>query len=160
MNCPSAKTPCKHIGNETVCRACPHTAGTTVKENIKVAAKTPGQSKYNAVMCEADGIKFRSKKERQRYLELWALREAREVRYFHRQVAFDLPGNTRYIVDFEIIWNDGEVTYEDVKGVKLPAFIKNKKQVEALYPVKILDPYEKIMIHKVGRWNRLVREGV
>jgi hypothetical protein len=121
---------------------------------------TAGQSKYNAVICEADGIKFRSKKERQRYLELWALREAKEVRYFHRQVAFDLPGNTRYIVDFLIIWNDGQVTYEDVKGVKLPAFIKNKNQVEALYPVKILDPYEKVRIERVARRNPLTGEGV
>ena len=101
---------------------------------------TPGRSKYNAEICAADNIKFRSKKERKRYLELKALQHAGDVLYFHRQIAFDLPGNTRYWADFLVFWKDGRAVYEDVKGKKLAAYIRNKKQVEALYPVRIIEP--------------------
>jgi len=93
-------------------------------------------SKYHAIICEADGIKFRSKKERARYLELTVLKQGGEC-WFLRQVPFYLPGNTKYVLDFMIFWKDGKVTYEDVKGKRLASFIRSKKQVEALYPVVI-----------------------
>jgi hypothetical protein len=93
-------------------------------------------SKFGAVICEADGIKFRSKKERARYLELCALKSAGAC-WFLRQVPFYLPGNTKYTCDFMVFWQDGKVSVEDVKGKRLPAFIRSKKQVEALYPVRI-----------------------
>jgi hypothetical protein len=97
-------------------------------------AKKP--SKFHAVICEADGIKFRSKKERKRYLELCALRSAGEC-WFLRQTPFHLPGNTKYSCDFMVFWKDGHVTVEDVKGHQTKEFIRAKKQVEALYPVVI-----------------------
>lgn len=109
--------------------------------------KAPEQikpSKFAAVICEADGIKFRSKKERRRYLELMALRHSGDVRYFLMQVPFRLPGNTKYLLDFLVFWKDGEVTHEDVKGMKTAMFIMKKKQVEALYPVRIVEPYNRI----------------
>jgi len=96
----------------------------------------PKPSKFGSVICEADGIKFRSKKERARYLELCALKSIGEC-WFLRQVPFYLPGNTKYVLDFMIFWKDGKVTHEDVKGKRLASFIKAKKQVEALYPVVI-----------------------
>ena len=95
-------------------------------------------NKHNNVICEADKIKFRSKKERKRYLELCALRDAGEC-WFLRQVAFHLPGNTKYVIDFIIFWKDGKPTFEDVKGMRTPMFIMKKKQVEALYPIKIIE---------------------
>ena len=97
------------------------------------------QSKYHAVISECDGIKFRSKKERKRYLELMALRHAGEVKYFLMQVPFRLPGNTKYLLDFMVFWKNGEVTYEDAKGVRTAMYIMKKKQVQALYPVTILE---------------------
>jgi hypothetical protein len=112
--------------------------------NTKTAPVTPSQSKFRAVMCEADGIKFRSKKERKRYLELCALRAAGEVKYFLRQTPFHLPGNTKYTSDFTVFWADGEVTHEDVKGYRTKEFIRAKKQVEALYPVRIIEPCNRI----------------
>lgn len=96
----------------------------------------PKPSKFHAVICEADGIKFRSKKERARYLELTVLKQAGEC-WFLRQVPFYLPGNTKYLLDFLIFWKDGRVTFEDTKGHRTPAFIRAKKQTEALYPVRI-----------------------
>ena len=98
----------------------------------------PTPSKYHAVITECDGIKFRSKKEASRYRELACLKHAGEC-WFLRQVPFYLPGETKYLLDFMIFWKDGKVTCEDVKGKRLASFIKAKKQVEALYPVKILE---------------------
>ncbi len=95
-------------------------------------------SKFNSVICEADNIKFRSKKERARYLELKALQAAGEC-WFLRQVPFYLPGNTKYVLDFLIFWKNGTYTFEDTKGKRTPMFIMKKKQVEAIYPVKIIE---------------------
>ena len=100
---------------------------------------TPGRSKYNAVICEADNIKFRSKKERKRYLELRALQHAGEC-WFLRQVPFYLPGNVRYVLDFLVFWKDGRQTFEDTKGCKTAMYVAKKKMVEALFPVRIIEP--------------------
>lgn len=98
----------------------------------------PAPSKFHAVICEADGIKFRSKRERARYLELCALKQAGAC-WFLRQVPFYLPGKTKYVLDFMVFWKDGSITCEDTKGMKTAMYIMKKKQVEALYPIRILE---------------------
>jgi hypothetical protein len=98
----------------------------------------PKPSKFHAVICEADGIKFRSKKERARYLELTVLKQAGEC-WFLRQVPFYLPGNTKYVLDYMIFWKDGRQTFEDVKGHRTSMFKFKKRQVESLYPIKIIE---------------------
>lgn len=105
---------------------------------IPSASPMPSKNKFHAVICEADNIKFRSKKERRRYLELKALQSAGEC-WFLRQVPFYLPGNTKYVLDFLIFWKNGTYTFEDTKGKRTPMFIMKKKQVESLYPVKIIE---------------------
>lgn len=93
--------------------------------------------KYHAVRCEYDGLKFPSKKEGQRYQELKLMRDIGTVVMFLRQPSFDIPGGVKYSADFLVFWADGNVSVEDVKGVQTKEFIRNKKIVEALYPVKI-----------------------
>lgn len=83
-----------------------------------------------------DGITFDSKKEARRYGELKLLRAAGEC-WFLRQPRFDLPGGTKYTADFQVFWKDGRMSVEDVKGYRTAAYIRAKKQVEALYPVTI-----------------------
>jgi hypothetical protein len=95
--------------------------------------------KFNAVRVEADGIKFSSKKECRRYLQLKNLQEQKEIIFFLRQVPFHLSGGVKYICDFVIFWTDGTVTIEDVKGMKTPLYIAKKKMVEASYPIKITE---------------------
>jgi len=96
--------------------------------------------KYNAVPCSEDGIKFSSKTERKRYQELKILRNAGKVIQFLRQVPFYLPGGVKYICDFQVFWANGEVSFEDVKGIKTPQYITKKKLVEALYaPITITE---------------------
>ena len=52
---------------------------------------------------------------------------------------FHLPGNIKYVVDFVEFWRDGTVTFTDVKGRRTKDYIRNKKQVQALYPVEIIE---------------------
>ena len=53
------------------------------------------------------------------------------------QVPFHLPGNVKYVVDFQVFMTDGTVKFIDVKGHRTPQYIAKKKMVEALYPVEI-----------------------
>ena len=109
------------------------------REMFEVHQVPPKPNKFHAVICEADQIKFRSKKERKRYLELKALQNAGQC-WFLRQVPFYLPGNVKYVLDFLVFWSDGRQTFEDTKGHKTPMYVMKKKQVEALYPMKIIEP--------------------
>jgi len=59
------------------------------------------------------------------------------VLFWLRQVPFHLPGNVTYKVDFQVFYADGTIRFIDVKGMRTPGFIRNKKMVEALYPVEI-----------------------
>ena len=93
--------------------------------------------KYKAVRTETNGIKFPSKKEARRYIELGLLQRAGDIVFFLRQPLFDIGGGTTYKADFLIFWADGHVSVEDVKGMLTKEFVKAKKQVEALYPIII-----------------------
>jgi hypothetical protein len=54
-----------------------------------------------------------------------------------RQVPLHLPGGVKYVCDFQVFWQDGHVSFEDVKGMKTPLYIAKKKIVEELYPIQI-----------------------
>ena len=110
----------------------------TQKELRRLLREKRGRKhKYNARRAMADGIKFPSKRERDFYLILKEQKKRGRIAWFLRQVPFDLPGGTKYVLDFLIFNSDGTVRLVDVKGHRTPAFIKAKKQVEALYPVEI-----------------------
>jgi hypothetical protein len=93
--------------------------------------------KFGAVPTTTSGIRFGSKKEAHYYEELKIRQRIGEILFFLRQVPFHLPGGTIYRVDFQEFHADGTVHFIDVKGLKTKEFIRNKKQVEALYPVVI-----------------------
>lgn len=95
--------------------------------------------KFRAIPTEFDGIKFASRKEAKRYRELRLLEKSGELLFFLRQVPFHLPANVKYVCDFLCFWKDDSVTIEDVKGIKTSMYILKKKQVEAIYPVKIME---------------------
>ena len=95
--------------------------------------------KFKAVRCEDDGIKFASKKEAKRYQQLKLLQDAGEVLFFLRQVPFHLQAGIKYVCDYLVFWTNGEITIEDVKGVKTDMYILKKKQVEATYPITITE---------------------
>lgn len=100
--------------------------------------------KYNAVRTEVDEIKFSSKLEASYYKFLKLCEKSGQVLFFLRQIPFDLPGKTKYLADFMIFFSDGTVKIVDCKGVDTPMSILKRKQVEAIYPVKIE------VVHKVA----------
>lgn len=97
----------------------------------------PRPSKFGAKATTIDGIRFPSKREARRYTVLQLLRSSGEVAWFVRQPSFDTGGGTRYRADFLVVWGDGHVTVEDVKGYRTAAYVRARKQVEALYPITI-----------------------
>lgn len=99
--------------------------------------KKKHKHKFKAVACQSDSIKFGSKAEASYYNRLKTLKESGEILFFLRQVPFDLPGSTKYFVDFQVFYADGTVAFIDVKGMSTPMFILKKKQVESLYPIEI-----------------------
>jgi dsDNA-binding SOS-regulon protein len=93
--------------------------------------------KYSAQRTKRDGFTFDSKKEATYYDNLVLAQQTGELLFFLRQVPFHLEGNVRVGVDFMEFWADGTVRIVDVKGFRTPAYKRNKKQVEARYPVII-----------------------
>ena len=93
--------------------------------------------KFKNVITVRDGIKFRSKKEAVFYDTLKVAQQGGHILFFHRQPKFDLPGGISYSADYQVFYADGSVRYYDVKGFKTKGYIRNKKMVEALYPVII-----------------------
>lgn len=84
-------------------------------------------------------IKFASQKEARHYDDNLLYIQNGDLLFQLRQVPFHLPGGIKYVADFMEFWADGEVRIVDTKGRRLPAYIRNKKMVEALYPVTITE---------------------
>lgn len=85
------------------------------------------KSKYKNIPCEAGGIRFDSKKERRRFLELKGMYEAGLItdlklqHHFTLSEAFkDVSGNAvrrvEYIADFTYFDSEGKFVIEDVKS--------------------------------------------
>lgn len=99
-------------------------------------------NKYRNKKTVIDGIKFDSKAEGNRYMELKLLQRANKIQNlelqpkFLLQESFKKNGKTirklEYIADFKYIEN-GQVVIEDVKGVETKEFKIKKKLFEYKY---------------------------
>jgi len=94
-------------------------------------------NKYRAVKTNVDGMSFDSKAEARYYQQLKLRVICGDVKYFLTQVPIRLPGGTVYRADFQEFHKDGSVHYVDVKGVQTQVFKIKKREIEALYPIKI-----------------------
>lgn len=94
--------------------------------------------KYNAKPTVVDGIRFDSKKEAKYYCDLKLMKKAGEVLFFLRQVPIHLPGNTKLVIDFQVFYTDGRVEFQDTKGFQTEVFKLKKRQVEEIYPFKLV----------------------
>jgi len=72
------------------------------------------KTKYNNKKVVVDGLKFDSKKEAKRYMELKILQAAGEISELKMQVPFQLSV-CKYIADFSYMRN-GKLVVEDVKS--------------------------------------------
>lgn len=100
---------------------------------------TPAPSKYRNRKTTVDGITFDSKKEADFYTRLTRLQAAKAVSWFIRQVPFDLPGGVKYRADFLVVDQHQGVIVYDVKGYRTEVYRLKKRQVEALYGIKIVE---------------------
>ena len=107
-------------------------------ENI---VKFPRRHKFNARPVKDDNQHFASTLEHKYYKHLKFLQKTGHIVFFLRQVPFDLnlenTNVSKYIVDFQVFWRDGKVTFVDVKGRETDMFKMKKKMVEASYPVEV-----------------------
>lgn len=100
-------------------------------------------NKHRNIICEADKIRFPSKKHRQHYLLLKAMQQAGEIRFFLREVPFDLIGHyengriIRHFVDFGVCQKDGSFRWVEVKGRDLGMGKLKRAQTEEIYGIKI-----------------------
>ena len=101
--------------------------------------KTETQKALNKKRRTVDGITFDSIKEANYYKRLLREQSLGKVQMVLCQVPFHLPGGVKYVCDFLVFRSDGEVEVVDVKGFETPVYRLKKKQVEAAYPVEILE---------------------
>lgn len=102
------------------------------------------RNKYGAKPTVVDGIRFHSKRESERYLELKLLERAGKIKDLGRQPKFPIEvyGNKIciYIADFTYWDNEKKCgVVEDVKGAKTALYSLKKKLFEALYPFEITE---------------------
>lgn len=100
--------------------------------------------KYHSKKTTIDGIKFDSKKEAQRYVELKTLETAGRIKSLVLQPEFVLIPSfkkngkayrkTVYRADFGYLDKNGNYIVEDVKGFKTDVYRLKKKMFEHLYP--------------------------
>jgi len=95
------------------------------------------KSKYNAERTKRHNRNFDSIVEADYFDKLLMLQKAGEVVMFLWQVPLHLDGGTKLVVDFQVFWKDGSVTFEDVKGMVTDVFKIKKREVEAKYPIEI-----------------------
>lgn len=95
------------------------------------------RNKYRAIRAEVDGIKFHSKLEARRYLELRLLQRAGEISKLQLQVRCPLKVNDQlictYIADFVYRDRNNGVHVEDAKGVLTDVFRIKAKLFKAIY---------------------------
>jgi len=118
-------------------------------EDIKKLKKVKRlKHKYRAVRCEADGIKFPSKLERACYLVLKKMQANNQIRFFLRQVPFDLPSGYVHKIDY-CIFTDENVIFIEAKGKDLPQGKMKRKQVEDLYLIDVFVVKQAVEIYEV-----------
>lgn len=108
----------------------------------KPEEKTKGKSKYGNQKIEIDGIKFDSKREAGRFLELRMMERAGLVKDLKLQVPFELNEDGKfsykYIADFTYFdVQKNETIVEDAKGAKTVTYKKKKKLMLKIHGINI-----------------------
>lgn len=108
--------------------------------NGKIAAKA-GRLKYGNKIVLYDNIKFRSIKEKDRYIVLRILEKKGLISDLRMQVRYNFEINgvkiCAYDADFVYCNNFGGITVEDVKGVKTNIYLIKKKMMKAFFGIEI-----------------------
>lgn len=99
--------------------------------------------KYNAKRTEVDGLKFDSKREANRWLELKLLERAKKIDHLDRQVSVPLIVEGKKICTWRVDFyyrQDGQWVADDTKGFRTPEYKLKRKLFEALHPgIKVVE---------------------
>ena len=120
-----------------------------LRSQIETPTTAARASKYRNEPIVVDGKRFDSRLEADFYAVLNQAYTAGSVRWFVRQVPFELQGGVRYRADFLVVWRADDpgnsfdrglcrVEVIDCKGLVTQEAINKFKQVEAGYGVKVL----------------------
>jgi hypothetical protein len=108
------------------------------RQTVATAVKAAKKSKYKNVRCQsADGKKFDSKLERNYYEQLLLRWKAGDVRWFIRQVNFELSGGVDYRADFLVVGRFGDVEVIDTTGALTQTKANKLKQLKARYGIEV-----------------------
>jgi hypothetical protein len=107
------------------------------QELLKTVNKQATRTKYRNTPTTIDGITFDSRLEAEYYSHLKLLKAAGIVRYFLTQVSIRLSCGSRYVADFEVIYEDGRIEFVDTKGIETQVFKLKKRMVEREYPITL-----------------------
>lgn len=104
------------------------------------------RAKYRNVKTEVDGLKFDSKKEAKRWVELKQLLDAGRISNLMRQVTFQLVPQVvldgrkqqpvKYVADFQYQLGN-QIVVEDVKGFKTPEYRMKRKMMKAFLGIEV-----------------------
>lgn len=119
-------------------------ANDQLKALLKAHARPKQPSKYRATRTEVDGHMFASKKEAFRYCALKLLQQRGVIADLELQPKYDLIVNglkiCRYIGDFLYYDNEKQtMVWEDVKGVKTPAYVIKRNLMKAVHGIDITE---------------------
>jgi len=111
--------------------------------NLRNFLATKKTHKYRAKATEVNGIRFHSKKEANRYLELKSLERAGKIKELELQPFFVLNVKNKKIgkciLDFKYFDVDsGKCVYEDVKGCDNALSKWKRKHVKAEYGIDVI----------------------
>lgn len=101
-------------------------------------------NKYHAKKTTFNGIKFDSKHERDRYVELALMEKAKAIQDLKCQVSFPLIKKSshgreiKYIADF-VYYENGKMVVEDTKSpaTKTPVYRLKKRLMAEIYDIEI-----------------------
>ena len=101
-------------------------------------------NKYHAKKTAFNGIKFDSKHERDRYVELTLMEKAKAIQDLKCQVSFPLIKKSshgreiKYIADF-VYYENGKMVVEDTKSpaTKTPVYRLKKRLMAEIYDIEI-----------------------
>jgi hypothetical protein len=100
-------------------------------------------NKYNNIKTIIHGIKFDSKKEGARFLELKQLERIGEIYALETQPRFDFKINGFLLCydkeDFKYTTLNGDEIVEDVKGMKTAMYRLKKKMMKAFHGIEIYE---------------------
>lgn len=118
--------------------------GGTVREHTvdKGAKKKLGRpSKYGNVKTEAQGIKFDSRREAKRWMDLRLEELAGAVQNLQRQIVYPLTVNGMHICDYraDFVYERSGLVVEDAKGFKTPEFKLKAKLMLACHGITVFE---------------------